>query len=188
MKKFTAILAILALSILSASAQKMLWTWKANNNTRQRVVESVSMNKDGSGAFLLIEIEPLQNYYVSRLLVWLDPKGDVILSERHEIEDSRRWDYSSRWRVSFRDKDTLVVFRDVFENEQASYYKAGANKVVLTGTIEPRPSQYFDHDTFTGWLESTVSGKLNRPFHSALHNGSGGAELYSTDSISAWKF
>lgn len=138
MKKFTAlVLAILSLTVLMASAEKKLWTWKTTDRTRFRTLETHRLNKDGSGAFILNESHP-QGPAATCLLVWVDKRGRVLLKHRFAIpEKDRRYPSMlqfSSWGLTFEGNNELVALR-YGDKLTAYHFKVTKKKVVRTKVV-----------------------------------------------------
>lgn len=153
-KKITAILAVLVMTVLSASAQKKLWTWKANDPDRYRRMEHLVMNEDGSGAFVLWE-RYSDGPFRSHLLVWVDKTGKVLLKQRytHPPKDWRYENLFDYWRVYFTSKDSLVVVHGWGDAQKADFYKAGKNKAVFVKALPAQRMSFWGDYSFKGWVE-----------------------------------
>ena len=78
-------LIISALAVMGAAAQTKLWTWTGKVSTGCRSVKAIAMSGEGSGAF--VRQETKLNEKTAFLLVWVDRKGNVMMTRKMAVTD-----------------------------------------------------------------------------------------------------
>lgn len=185
-------LIISVIAVMGATAQMKLWTWKGKWIDGCRSVKAIAMSGDGGGAFVLQETK--LNDKPSFLLVWVDRKGNVVMSRKMALIDYRT-NYttaeSQQWELTFTGPGKLIASN----GETVQMFRVGAGGAEFVKAMPQKNAMVFGSASFGGWVDiSQPTYKIQGTPAEGLPGWPGyvGATppkgMIQAESLTAWRF
>lgn len=178
--------------MMGAAAQTKLWTWTGKVSAGYRSVKAIAMSGDSSGAFVLQETK--LNEKTAFLLVWLDRKGNVVMTRKIALIDYRT-NYataeSQQWELTFTGPGKLIASN----GETVQMFRVGAEGAEFVKAMPQKNAMVFGSASFGGWVDisqptyqipgTPASGLPGWPGYTPATPPKG---MIQAESLTAWRF